>query len=99
MRQFASYVKQHLSAGLTPLIEYTNEAWNANFMHNEHMQKMGIAQKLDQDALQAGYKYYAKRSVEFFNIWDEVYGGHDRFVRIIGGLGYSTRYQWHYFSL
>lgn len=88
IKQFASYVHQHLSPQLKPHIEYTNEAWNSNFMHNEHMQKMGIAQKLDQDALMAGYKYYAKRSVEFFKIWEDVYrkdGGHQRFVRIIGG--------------
>ncbi|CAA6819632.1 MAG: Unknown protein, partial [uncultured Thiotrichaceae bacterium] len=77
IQQFAEYVKEHLSSKLTPYIEYTNEAWNANFVHNEHMQKMGIAQKLDQDALLAGYKYYAKRSVEFFAIWEAVYGGHE----------------------
>lgn len=85
MRKFAEYVHQHLASELTPHIEYSNEAWNANFVHNEHMQKMGIAQKLDQDAMLAGYKYYAKRSVEFFKIWQEVYGGSERFVRIIGG--------------
>ncbi len=85
MRKFAEYVHEHLSPGLTPYIEYTNEAWNANFIHNEYMQKMGIAEKLDQDALMAGYKYYAKRSVEFFKIWEAVYGGQERFVRVIGG--------------
>ena len=85
IRQFASYVKDHLSPDLTPHIEYTNEAWNSNFVHNEHMQKMGIAEKLDQDALMAGYKYYAKRSVEFFKIWENVYGGNDKLVRIISG--------------
>jgi hypothetical protein len=85
MRKFATAVHKYLSPELTPYIEYTNEAWNANFVHNEHMQKMGIAQKLDQDALMAGYKYYAKRSVEFFKIWEDVYGGHERFVRLIGG--------------
>ncbi|MGK0271560.1 MAG: hypothetical protein ACI88H_002224 [Cocleimonas sp.] len=90
MRKFAQYVKKHLDPDLTPYIEYTNEAWNANFVHNEHVQKMGIAQKLDQNALLAGYKYYAKRSVEFFDIWADAYGGqikNDRkqFVRIIGG--------------
>jgi len=69
MRQFAQYVKDNLDSELTPHVEYTNEAWNANFVHNEHMQKMGIAQQLDQDALLAGYKYYAKRSMEFFDIW------------------------------
>ncbi len=84
MRKFASYVHDHLADGLTPLIEYTNEAWNANFMHNEHMQKMGLAEKLDKDALMAGYKYYAKRSVEYFKIWEDVYGGHKDFVRVLG---------------
>ena len=85
IQQFAKYVKENLSPDLTPHIEYTNEAWNSNFVHNEHMQKMGIAEKLDQDALMAGYKYYAKRSVEFFKIWEKVYGGHKNLVRIISG--------------
>ncbi|MEE9328471.1 MAG: sugar-binding protein [Cocleimonas sp.] len=85
IERFARYVHKHLSPDLTPHIEFTNEAWNANFIHNEHMQKMGIAQELDKDALMAGYKYYAKRSVEFFNIWEKVYGGHERLVRVIGG--------------
>ena len=85
MYKFAIYVHDNLSPELKPHIEYTNEAWNSNFVHNEHMQKMGIADKLDQDALMAGYKYYAKRSVEFFDIWDKVYGGHENLVRIIGG--------------
>ena len=85
IKHFASYVKEHLDPGLTPHIEYTNEAWNSNFVHNEHMQKMGIAEGLDKDALMAGYKYYAKRAVEFYDIWEDVYGGHDKFVRIISG--------------
>ena len=86
MKKFAQMVKERLSPELTPHIEYTNEAWNANFVHNEYMQKMGIAQQLDQDALLAGYKYYAKRSVEFFDIWEDVYGMHNKnYVRIIGG--------------
>ncbi len=85
IKQFASYVHKHLAPELTPYIEYTNEAWNSNFVHNEYMQKMGIAEKLDQDALMAGYKYYAKRSVEFFEIWQKIYGGHDKFVRVISG--------------
>ena len=83
--KFATYVHDKLSPKLMPHIEYTNEAWNSNFVHNEYMQKMGIAEKLDQDALMAGYKYYAKRSVEFFKIWEDVYGGHEKLVRIIGG--------------
>ncbi len=83
--KFATYVHKHLNPTLMPHIEYTNEAWNSNFVHNEYMQKMGIAEKLDQDALMAGYKYYAKRSVVFFKIWEDVYGGHEKLVRIIGG--------------
>jgi len=104
IRQFAKYVHKNLSPELTPHIEYTNEAWNVNFIHNEYMQKMGIAQKLDQDALMAGHKFYAKRSLEFFKIWEKVYGGHEKLVRIIGGwdtrpdisgiiLGYKNTYK------
>ncbi len=104
IRRFASYVHENLSAELTPYIEYTNEAWNVNFIHNEYMQKMGIKQRLDQDALMAGYKFYAKRSVEFFKIWESIYGGHKKLIRILGGwdtrpdisgiiLGYKNTYK------
>ena len=104
MYRFAIYVQENLSPELTPHIEYTNEAWNVNFIHNEYMQKMGIAQRLDQDALMAGYKFYAKRSVEFFKIWETVYDGHEKLVRILGGwdtrpdisgiiLGYKNTYK------
>lgn len=85
MQRFAQYVHDNLSPSLTPHIEYTNEAWNVNFIHNEYMQKMGISEHLDKNALMAGYKYYAKRSVEFFKIWEKIYGGHKRLVRVIGG--------------
>ena len=104
MRRFAQYVHDNLSPNLTPHIEYTNEAWNVNFIHNEYMQKMGIAQKLDPNALMAGHKFYAKRSVEFFKIWEKIYGGHKKLVRVIGGwdtrpdisgiiLGYKDTYK------
>jgi hypothetical protein len=85
IKQFAHYVKTNLDPSLMPYIEYTNEAWNSNFVHNEHMQKMGIAEKLDKDALMAGYKYYAKRSVEFFKIWGSIYAGDEKLVRVISG--------------
>lgn len=83
--RFAIYVNENLDESLTPYIEYTNEAWNANFIHNEYVQKMGIAQKLDQDAQMAGYKFYAKRSLELFEVFNIVYGGHERFIRVISG--------------
>jgi len=104
MYRFARYVKNNLSPELMPHIEYTNEAWNVNFIHNEYMQKMGIAQHLDKNALMAGYKFYAKRSVEYFKIWEDVFGGHKKLVRIIGSwdtrpdisgiiLGYKNTYK------
>jgi hypothetical protein len=32
---------------------------------------------------QAGWHYTAVRSMEIFKIWEEVFGGHDRFVRVL----------------
>ena len=90
MRSFADFIHNTLSPSLKPYIEYTNEAWNANFVHSEYTQKMGIAEGLDKNAMDAGYKYYAKRSVEFFNIFEDVYGSTEGFTRVIGGWDTRT---------
>ncbi len=85
IRSLADFVHKNLSPNLKPYIEYTNEAWNSNFSHSEYTQKMGIAEGLDINAMEAGYKYYARRSVEFFEIWKDIYGSTDKFTRVIGG--------------
>lgn len=85
VREFASYVKQHLNSNLKPHIEYSNETWNTIFTQGNHMIDMGLKLGLDTHAQRAGFRYYSQRSVEIFNIWESVFGGNQRLVRILSG--------------
>lgn len=89
IQSFANYIHENLSPNLKPFIEYTNEAWNSNFNHSDYTQKHGIAEGLDKNVLEAGYKYYAQRSTETFGIWEGIYGNTSGFTRVIGG--WATR--------
>ena len=91
IRQYARYVKKHLRPHLKPYIEYTNETWNNAFSQARYTKTMGIKQRLDTNRAQAGHKFYAKRSVEIMRIWEQVYGGHQRFTRVLGGFAASIR--------
>lgn len=105
VREFATYVRDNLDPDLKIYLEYSNEVWNATFNHREYTQQQGIARGLSRNAVEAGYRFYALRSREVFNIWEQVFGNHERFVRVIGGwdtradfakevLSYQDTYQY-----
>ncbi len=84
VRQYASYLKQHLKPHLKAYIEYTNENWNTVFMQSKYTKKMGMKLRLDRDINQASYKYYSQRAVEIFRIFEQVFGNTKRLVRVMG---------------
>ncbi len=84
IRNFARYVKQYLKPNLKAYIEYTNEAWNGIFTQSQYVKQKGLAMRLDSDKGKAGYKYYSLRSVQMFTIWEQVFGGNQRLVRVMG---------------
>ncbi|MGB1310854.1 MAG: hypothetical protein ACPG47_06560 [Leucothrix sp.] len=83
IKQFASYVNQHLNPDLKVYIEYSNEAWNNIFIHRRHTIDQGIAQKLDTDPQTAGIKFYAQRSVEVFTLWQNAFDNKSRLIRTL----------------
>ena len=85
VQRYATYVKQHLNANLKPHIEYSNETWNTLFSQGGYMIDRGMKLGLDTNAQRAGFRYYSQRSVEIFKIWENVYGGSKRLVRILSG--------------
>ncbi len=91
IHKFASYVRKHLRPGLKVYIEYTNEAWNTIFSQAHYMKDKGGELRLDPDRAKAGYKYYSMRSVQMFNIWEKVFGGTQRIVRVMGSWTGYTR--------
>jgi len=87
IKRFAQYVKKHLKPTLKIHIEYTNEAWNPVFVPQaEHMKQNGTKLKLDRDRRIAGFKFYSQQSVHIFKIWETVFKGSERLIRVMGGM-------------
>ncbi len=84
IRQFAKYVHQHLDPDLKAYIEYSNEVWNPIFIHQDYAIEQGQKASLDENRVTAGYKWYSRRSVETFKIWEQAFGGQERLIRTLG---------------
>jgi hypothetical protein len=83
IRQFATLVSQQLKPGLTFYLEYSNETWNGSFSQSGYIQAQGQALGLGTNPTTNGAYYTAYRSVQMFNIFQSVFGGHSRFIRVI----------------
>jgi len=85
VRKFATMVRDRLDPTLHVYIEYSNEVWNNIFEQTRYARQkaleLGIGPK--ERPWEAGGKYYAQRSVEIFRIWEQVFGGRDRLVRVL----------------
>ena len=83
IRNFAEMVRKRLDPSLKVYIEYSNEVWNGMFRQSQYAgeqgRKLGFAEK----PWEAGWRYTAYRSVQIFRIWEQVFGGTERLVRIL----------------
>lgn len=83
VRQFARLVKQRLDPRLKVYVEYSNEVWNGQFEQSRWAgaegRKLGFAEK----PWEAGWRYTAFRSVQLFQLWEQVFGGRARLVRVL----------------
>lgn len=88
VQEFARYVREHLNPNLKAYVEYTNEAWNNNFWAYQYVTKKGndagLGNAYTNKDYWAGILYYAKRSAEVFQIWEDEFGSTSRLVRILG---------------
>ncbi|MGV6809682.1 MAG: hypothetical protein ACWA5U_07380 [bacterium] len=91
IRRYAEYVRDHLKPELKAHIEYSNEVWNTGFWGAHYVQAKGYQRGLDKpiypfrDAdYSARVRYYAIRAVEIFKIWEDVFQGTERLMRVIG---------------
>jgi hypothetical protein len=91
IHKYAEYVHKNLKPGLKAYVEYSNETWNGIFPQAHYMKRVGEKMKLDPNRDYAGYKFYSKRSVEIFKIWEKVFGDTKRFVRVMGGMTGNMR--------
>ncbi len=83
VREFATTVRTRLDPSLKPHIEYSNEVWNYIFSQTNYAKQKGLSLGLSQDGNLAALRYYSQRSVEIFKIWEDVFGGKSRLVRIL----------------
>jgi hypothetical protein len=92
IRNFAQQVKEELDAGLKVYIEYSNEVWNSQFPQTryswEKAKELGLGDK--ERPWEGGGMYYARRSVEIFKIWEEVFGSRERLVRVLAWQSGNT---------
>ncbi len=79
--EFAETVKARLKPNLKVYVEYSNEVWNFQFAQTRWAQEQGERLKLGKPEY---LRFYARRSVEVFKIWEKVFGGRDRLVRVLG---------------
>jgi hypothetical protein len=92
VRRFARMVKDRLDPRLRVYIEYSNEVWNTMFAQTRY--SWGKAKELgigpEERPWEGGGKYYARRSVEIFKIWEEAFGGRERLVRVLAWQSGNT---------
>ena len=92
VRRFAQLVKERLDPSLKIYIEYSNEVWNGQFAQSRYAGEQGVKLGLGpkERPWEAGWHYTAIRSMEIFKIWEDVFGGHDRFVRVLPSQGANS---------
>ena len=84
---FATLVRDTLDPSLRVYIEFSNEIWNSGFSQGLRVQADGVAKwpSLNNDTgkFEARMRMYSERAVNAFDIWETVFGGTTRLVRVI----------------
>lgn len=85
VRELAGLLQEKLAPERRVYLEWSNEVWNeaAPFTQSSYARTKGLEEKLADDPTRARLRYQAKRSVEVFRIFEEVFGGPDRLVEVI----------------
>lgn len=85
VRHFAELVKARLDPKLTIYLEYSNEVWNGIFPANRYAMAQAKALGIGpaERPWEGAGMFYTRRALEMFRVWEEVYGGHDRLMRVL----------------
>lgn len=86
VRNFATYVRDHLEPGRTAYVEWANEVWNFGwgFEASAWVAEQARAQRLDPDYGQ--WIVTGREAKRDFDIWSQVFAGQaDRIVRVAAG--------------
>jgi len=86
VRNMATLFRDQLDPGLKVYVEYSNEVWNPDYPQHaysiEQGESLGLAPG---NPGLAGHRFFSQRSVEVFDLFEEVFGATDRFVRVMAG--------------
>ena len=74
VKKIATKLKERLPKHLTIYVEYSNEVWNTWFEQGKYAQEQATLLGLENH-----HKFYAKRSLEIFNIFKEVFGSDEQY--------------------
>ena len=97
IENMAKLVRDRMAKGHVAYIEYSNEVWNGIFSQYHYAAEQGCkaglnrlppyAGSCDDDGTRmwAGMKWQAKRSARSFEIFERVFGGSERLVRVLAG--------------
>lgn len=83
IRRFAAQVKRDLNPALKVHVEYSNEVWNTGFEQTRYANDQGLNRGFADKPWEAGWRFYAFRSVQVFRLWETAFGGRTRLVRVI----------------
>ena len=89
VRQFATYVRDHLHDEAKVYIEYSNETWNTIFFQYNYCVQEGKKLGYSGSDAEISAKFHAHRAKQMFAIWEEVFGSEQRLVKVIGGFHYG----------
>ncbi len=95
IRQFATYVRDHLDPRLKAHVENSNETWNAAFEQFHWMREQAIAEWGDgvSEDWEAIFSYHTKRATDVALIWEDVFGA-EAPARLINVLGTQAGNLW-----
>jgi len=83
VRRFAEYVKENAKSRRI-YVEYANEVWNSQFPQSHYAEEEGRREGLSDDPFEARMRFYSRRATRIFRIFEDVFGGTDRLVRVMG---------------
>ena len=83
VRNMAILLKDNLRSEKQIYLEYSNEIWNFSFEQNRRAAQKGRALGMAETDWEAAWFYTARRSIEIFTIFEDVFGGADRLIRLL----------------
>ena len=92
-RGLAQLLKERLNTNKNIYLELSNETWNSadGFPACAYFQNMGVAENLDSNTQEAGEKYFIKRTVEMWDIFNQVFAGSTaRIKKLLPAQGHNS---------